>query len=255
MDLFVLKKIISRLFFPLPLCLELLGLGILLHLYSRKKKTASLLLGSGFFLLLIFSLHGPSNFLMRPLETAYPPAFAETNSTRNLPDIPWIVVLGGGTLPGENRPANSCLGANSLARLVEGIRLIRLFPQAHLILSGECTAEIMARTALSLGVERSRIITLDKAQDTPDEARMVREVIPGQSPCLLVTSASHMVRAHRLFLAQGIHVLPAPAYFLHTTGFRTTVMDIIPSADNLKRSERAVYEYLGLAWSLLRGTI
>ena len=262
MDLFVLKKIVSRLFFPLPLCLELLALGLMLHLFSRRKKTASLLMGSGFFLLLLFSLHGPSNLLLDSLETAYPPAFAEANSTAHLPPIQWIVVLGGGTVPAPDRPANSSLNGSSLARLVEGIRLSRIFPEAHLIVTGagaadgsDSTAGLMARAALSLGVEKSRIILLDTARDTPDEARMAGAIIPAQSPALLVTSASHMVRAQRLFLAQGIDALPAPTFFLHTTASPRTIMDIIPSADNLRRSERAVYEYLGLAWSQIRGLI
>ena len=262
MDFFILKKIVSRLFFPLPLCIELMGIGLVLHLFSRKKKTASLFLGCGFLLLILFSLQGPSNLLLCPLESIYKPAFSKISSTHVLPKIHWIVVLGGDTLSAKNRPANSSLGTSSLARIVEGVRLARIFPRAHLILTGsggpgdpDSTAGLMARTAISLGINASRITRIGQAKDTPDEARMTARIIPPTDRLILVTSASHLPRAMRLFQKQGLSPIPAPAFFLSKKTSRQSVMNFIPSARNLQRSERAIYEYMGLLWSSLRHLI
>lgn len=262
MDFFILKKIVSRLFFPLPLCIELLGIGLVLHLFSRKKKTASLFLGCGFFLLILFSLQGPSNQLLSPLESLYQPAFAKVSSTYILPDITWIVVLGGDTLSAKNRPANSSLGTSSLARIVEGVRLAKIFPKAHLLLTGsgnpdapDSTAGLMARTAVSLGISASRITSIGKAKDTPDEARICARIVPPTDGLILVTSASHLHRAMRLFQKNGLAPIPAPAFFLSKKTSRQSVMNFIPSAKNLQRSERAIYEYMGLLWSFLRHLI
>ena len=64
-----------------------------------------------------------------------------------------------------------------------------------------------------------------------------------------VTSASHMRRAVRHFERAGLQPIPAP------TGFKTggdrlnTPSYWLPSAGNLRKTERAVYETLGL-WAL-----
>jgi len=69
-----------------------------------------------------------------------------------------------------------------------------------------------------------------------------------------VTSANHMPRAVAVFNKQQLNPIPAPANFL---------VKILPNrepkleftAGNLYKTERAMYEYLGLAWYKLRGNI
>ncbi|WP_462323302.1 envelope biogenesis factor ElyC [Desulfoplanes sp.] len=262
MDLFVLKKLVSRLFFPVPLCLELLVLGLILLLTNRGKKAATVLMATGAGLLLILSLQGPSCLLLRPLETMYPPAFMDHNGSEELPHIDWIVVLGGGTVPAENRPPNSRLAENSLSRVVEGVRLSRIFPRAGMVFTGvgspgdtDSTASKMAQAAMVLGVDGSRITRIGRAKDTPDEARLCAERIPRDDYVILVTSASHLHRALRLFIKQGLSPVPAPAGYLCKTTPEISYQDFIPSAYNLVRSERAIYEYMGLAWASFRGLI
>jgi uncharacterized SAM-binding protein YcdF (DUF218 family) len=261
-DLFVLKKLVSRLVFPIPLCLELLVLGIILQLTTRARKTALLCMITGTGLMLLFSLQAPSCLLLRPLETMYPPAFADSDPGGELPQIDWIVVLGGGTLPTTHRPPNSRLATDTLSRVVEGVRLSQLFPEDRMVFTGvgspgdsDSTAGIMARTAMVLGVDASRITLVGKAKDTPDEARLCARIIPADDRMILVTSASHLHRALRLFIRQGLSPVPAPAGYLCKTSSEMSYQDFLPSADNLIRSERAIYEYLGLAWAFFRGLI
>ncbi|GAU09945.1 ElyC/SanA/YdcF family protein [Desulfoplanes formicivorans] len=262
MDPFILKKLVSRLFFPVPLCLELLILGIILMLARRARKTALFLVGSSGGLLLLLSLEGPSCLLLHPLETMYPPAFTSPASCETRPRIDWIVVLGGGTVPALDRPPHTRLETNSLSRVIEGVRLARIFPEARMVFTGagtpgdtDSTAGIMAQTAVSLGVASSRITIVGQAMDTPDEARLCSRLIPANQRLILVTSASHIHRALRLFLKQGLCPIPAPTSFQCPTSSSLSYLDFIPSASNLKRSERAIYEYMGLMWSSLRGLI
>lgn len=105
---------------------------------------------------------------------------------------------------------------NSLVRVIEGISLYSQYPGAKLIFTGGCgnnlmsNAEVAAKVALSLGVPETAIITFTKSRDTQEETFEV-EKIAGRQPFLLVTSANHMTRAERFFLARNMHPITAPA--------------------------------------------
>lgn len=106
--------------------------------------------------------------------------------------------------------------------MTEGIRLYSQYPGAKLIFtSGHgnnlmSNAKVAAKIALSLGVPETVIITLTKPRDTQGEALEV-EKIAGRQPFLLVTSANHMTRAERFFLARNMHPITAPANQLSIT--------------------------------------
>ncbi len=259
---FILKKLVSRILFPVPLGLEMLTLGIILQRLRNHKKTGFLCIIAGTLLLLILSLSGPSTMLLRPLENAYPPAFATTHSSKNLPRVDWIVVLGGGTIPAPHRPPNARLRTGSLERVMEGMRLARLFPNARVIFTGfspygeaHSSAATMAQTAMLLGMDKARITRIPQAMDTSDEARLCAEHITPNDRMILVTSSSHLYRAMLLFRKQGLYPIPAPAGYQCNTINSISYQDFIPSAGNLKCSARAIYEYMGLAWAYLRGLI
>ena len=77
--------------------------------------------------------------------------------------------------------------------------------------------------------------------------------IVGKQPFVLVTEASHMPRAMALFRKQGTHPIADPTDF--RTGFSEPLgmQELILDAGDLFGSERAIYEYLGLAWAKVRG--
>lgn len=66
-----------------------------------------------------------------------------------------------------------------------------------------------AKVALSLGVAKTAIITLTKPRDTQEEGFEVKRIV-GKQPFLLVTSANHMARAERFFLARNMQPITAP---------------------------------------------
>ncbi|SUG28788.1 Membrane Protein Functionally coupled to the MukBEF Chromosome Partitioning Mechanism [Salmonella enterica subsp. arizonae] len=114
------------------------------------------------------------------------------------------------------------------------------------------TAEVGARVAQSLGVPRSDIITLDKPKDTEEEAAAVKQAI-GDTPFLLVTSASHLPRAMIFFQHAGLNPLPAPANQLAIDSPLNPWEQAIPSPVWLMHSDRASYEALGRIWQWLKG--
>jgi uncharacterized SAM-binding protein YcdF (DUF218 family) len=247
--MFILKKLVSRFFFPLSLVIELLLLGVFL----KKRRTRVILAGVA--ILYLFSFSPFTNLILRPLESRYVPV----SSSHLNKEVRWIVVLGGGSREDKTLTPEDRLSDASLKRLLEGVRLSRLLPQSRLILSGGDYRGIspdalnMQQVALDQGVARDRIMLEADSFDTTDQAKFLRDRL-GQAPLYLVTSAGHMPRAMRMFIRSGTQPLAAP------TDFRAVwapfqVTDFFPQAGVLANTESAFYEYLGLCWGLVRGQI
>ncbi len=247
--MFILKKLVSRFFFPLSLVIGLLLLGV-----SLKKRRTQVIL-TGVAILYLFSFAPFGYLILRPLESRYVPI---SSSSLNK-EVRWIVVLGGGSREDKTLTPEDRLGDASLKRLLEGVRLSRLLPQSRLVLSGgnyrgiSPDALIMQQVALDQGVPRDRIILEAASWDTTDQAIFLRDRL-GRAPFYLVTSAGHMPRAMKMFIRAGTQPIAAP------TDFRAVwapfqVTDFFPQAGALGNTESAFYEYLGLCWGLVRGQI
>lgn len=152
-------------------------------------------------------------------------------------------------------PERNHVGATSLARVVEGVRIYRL-QQApcSLILSGNGASESMRAVALDLGVPAADIVVENDSADTKDQARLLRETL-GDEPFALVTSASHMPRSMAMFRKQGLQPIAAPTQYLCKGDGHWTLSSLFPSAARIGTSERAAYETLGLVWAKLRGQL
>jgi uncharacterized SAM-binding protein YcdF (DUF218 family) len=264
MDSFLAKKMLSRFFFPVPMCLEILLVGLFLLWFTRKQLLGKTVVTVGTVLLLLLSYDAFSDRLLGRLECRYRPfdqqgASAPRGRTRDLP-VRWIVVLGAGhttdpKVPLSNRPNHA-----TLVRLLEGIRLYRENPGSQLILSGGAvngvisSAQIMAEVAGTLGVPIRDMVLEEQSWDTEDEARLIKPLVK-QDAIILVTSASHMPRSVRLFESYGMEPLPAPTDYLVTETDSCLPDGCFPGPDGLLKATRAVYEYLGLAWLKLRGVI
>ena len=110
----------------------------------------------------------------------------------------------------------------------------------------------MARLAESLGVDRGDIILEDKSLETFNEADEIKP-LAGDHPLILVTSATHMPRSMLVFQQRGMAPVPAPVLHSARTRQAWSTETLFPSGSNLARSESAVYEYIGLIWTLLIG--
>jgi uncharacterized SAM-binding protein YcdF (DUF218 family) len=258
--MFWLKKLFSPFLLPLPLALVCGALGVLLSTSRRWQRTGRALLIFASLVLLAASNKWVSGRLVAPLESRYP-AVGDFPSGAPLPPelavCRYVVVLGGGHEDAENRPALSRLSPSARARLAEAVRLLRLLPAATLVVSGPrddggpTHAQVLADSAVSLGVDRARILMIDDARDTEEEAARLRERL-GDAQVALVTSAWHLPRAMALCAAQGLHALPCPTDFLYSTPPRWRWSDFTWDVPALERSTVAVHERLGLWWSQLR---
>ena len=175
-------------------------------------------------------------------------------------DVAAIVVLGGGWWPNDQWPSGSQLAESSALRLLEGVRLARALPDVPLLFTGaDRQGEIppvawgYAQAARELGIAPARIQVLDTPVDTAQEARAVRAALTGTGAArprlVLVTSAAHMPRAMLHFQAVGLDPIPAPTQHLAGRASGRRLSDWLPSASNLRKTESALHEYLGLlAW-------
>lgn len=254
--MFLLKKIVAPLFFPLSLCLEILLAGIFLLWFTRRQKTGKILVTIGVVVFAALSYGVASEMLLRPLEYKYPPL----TDVSAVSDVKWVVVLSGGSSPDAYLPITGQLSHASLVRLVEGIRIHRKLPQSKLILSGGgafntvAEAKTMADVAVALGMNDEEIVLESESMDTKDQARLIRKIV-GDNRFVLVTSASHMPRSMALFEKRGMHPIPAPIGYKITERQKITPAIFFPSAGQIEKIERAFYEYLGLVWAKLRGQI
>jgi uncharacterized SAM-binding protein YcdF (DUF218 family) len=171
-----------------------------------------------------------------------------------LPEAQWIVVLGGGVLFHDDRPAAMRLGEGSLYRVMEGIRLAQKIPEATLVLSAVETARVMEELAMEMGIDSSRIVVHDTPRNTYEEALEVEKLVKPDETVILVTSASHMKRAASLFRGRGITVVPSPTgYKVGGGSGKFYAVSLLPSAENIVSAENFLREKLGLAWASLRG--
>jgi uncharacterized SAM-binding protein YcdF (DUF218 family) len=235
--------------------------GLLLLWFTRKQKTGKTVVTVAGVLLFLFSSHFCSGLLLAPLESRYPPFFITPGAPAavELKEVKFIVVLGSGFTGDGNRPLALQLDDGSIARLVEGVRVSKASNGCKLVLSGgpspdglSSIAQAMAQLAQDLGVDRRDMILEAQSRDTEDEARLIAPIL-GKQPFILVTEASHMPRAMALFRKQGTHPIADPVSFRTRHTQAIAPQEVFPDAEELSGSERAVYEFLGMAWAKIRG--
>jgi uncharacterized SAM-binding protein YcdF (DUF218 family) len=261
--MFLLKKIVPLFLYPVSLCLGILILGLLCLWATRRQRLGKGLVTLGTVLLLLSSLPCLSRQTLTPLERRYPALLhPETVSWegKSSTSPKWIVVLGGGHRSDPGLPANSQISPAALGRVVEGVRLYKTIPGSKLLLSGGRVfdpvpeAEVMAQIAELLGVKPQDISQEADSRDTADQAKIVAKII-GRERFILVTSASHMPRSMALFKKRGLQPVAAPTGFLALQPQGSDPSRFFPGAGPLQQVETALHEYLGLAWSWLRGEI
>jgi uncharacterized SAM-binding protein YcdF (DUF218 family) len=242
-----LKSLAATLLMPLPLLLGLALVGFLLWALGRRRLGPSFVLFSvvGLFLL---SWAPVADRLIGHYEDQYPVLDAATLER----PVEAVVVLGGGWTWEAPWPAGIRLYPSGRARLMEGLRLLEVLPEARLVLSGGTrrpdampVAVGYRLAAIDLGVDPARIAILEAPKDTADEAYAVRELLGPQARFVLVTSAAHLPRAMHHFRQVGLDPVPAPAEFGAWRDRTKRLGYWVPSPQNLARSEAAWYEFLG----------
>jgi uncharacterized SAM-binding protein YcdF (DUF218 family) len=254
----MLEKIVSRLLFPVPVICELLIVGLVLLWFTRRQKAGRILVTAGTALLLVLGCVPLPTVFLRTLEQRYHPVSpsslqAAAGGSRS---ATYIVVLGSGYSPDPSVDLNSHLSQDAIVRLLQGIQLCRQVESCKLVLSGgpPAAAQTMQKIASSMGIKEQETLLEEHSRNTEEEARYVQLVV-GAKPFLLVTSASHMPRAMGLFRKLGMQPIAAPTDYRAKTGGPFSPDQYYPGSGGLFETERAVYEYLGMAWEKLLGQI
>lgn len=247
MDLYTLIKVLAaQLLMPLPLCLGLFLLGLII---GWRRAAGRLLSSLAFIALALLSWAPVADRLLHPIEARYPPLHTWPHD--QAPRA--VMVLGAGFQPHQPWTLTGQLSDSAVTRLTEGLRLWHQSPDTPLLLSGtdrrpEVPSMALGYAALAqeLGVPEGRIHALTHPRDTGEESRAAAQLLGTGARLVLVTSASHMPRAITHFRAAGLDPIPAPTHYLALRDDRNTLGYWIPSSRHLRKSERAFYEMLGM---------
>ncbi len=253
---FMLKNIISRMLSPGPVIFCLLVLGGLLLLRRRSRKAGFVTLACGALLYLAVGF-GVFNGALERLERMYPPFPGDDPGFCQSMRGATIVVLGNGYLD-VGLPArfgdNDCFRR----RLTEGAYVAHRIPDSHLVvsLSGSAPLELkraaLSDIAVTYGIATNRVSFFGHARDTVEEARATLG-LAGTNRVVVVTSASHIPRALRIFRSLGCDPVPAPCeYIFFGQNAQWAWYDWHFGVRNFDRAERLMHESFGLLYENVR---
>ena len=246
-------QIIKVLALPPASILVLMVVGFGLSLWRCRRLGRVVLVLSMLFLYLL-SIGPTADLLEGPLESRYQPL-----SPKRVPRIGTLVVLSGGASATKDLPLSSRLSESSTKRVLEAVRLYNLMDQPTIVISGGSgnpfvevsEAALMGELLLSLRIPDKRIVIEDKSDNTFENAAGVSRMTL-KPPLILITSASHMDRAMRVFKGLGMTPLPAPCDYRARRSIDDPLR-FLPSTGALTVSTGAIYEYLGIFWYRLTG--
>lgn len=254
--MFYLTRLAVELLSPLNISLLLLILALLFLLF-RRSRLAAACLGTALFIQLFC---GYGFFVKEEIdrrESLYQALTEERLAHPRGTRISHIVVLGSGHVSDPRLPETSRIGGASLYRLTEGIRLLNIFPEAKLVVTGGighdpvANAEVVGDVAESLGVAKERIVREARPRDTIQEAEMLKPLVGAES-FILVTSALHMPRAMEIFKNLGMQPIPAPTDYIIKHHAVEPPGSVFPSPGNFDLTRRIIYEWIGSLWSRIK---
>lgn len=245
--MFIAKKILAAALLP-PGIFILLLLWLGWRLIRKKRRGTGLVLW-----LLALGLWGLAT---GPVATRLIGSLERGYNATAVPHGDVIVLLGGGLL--ENVPDLTGRGApagDMLARLVTAVRVQRQLGVPIIVSGGvvhpgrAAEAPVVRRFLVDLGVPAEQILLEEQSRDTSDNARFSAEIIRqrGYAAPILLTSAYHMRRSLIAFTRAGITVTPLAANF-QASPAKWIWADLLPEAQHLSSTSKALREFLGLLW-------
>lgn len=260
-----LSKFLPLLIYPLGMTVIIM---ILVLIIEKRRQFPRGLLIFGLVLLWLAGNRWVSFGLARSLEWRNLPP-------ENMPTAEVIVLLGGGTEPGD--PPRPMAEVNSAGdRVIYAAKLYQQGAAPIILASGgnldfasdrnSTPAEEMTELLILMGVPQDAIRLQPNSQNTYEDALYSAELLAEYQvdQVILVTSAMHMPRSRALFEKQGITVIPAPTDFTITehnwrSTFRPTIgaglIHLLPNASALNLTTNVLKKYIGLVIYSLRGWI
>jgi uncharacterized SAM-binding protein YcdF (DUF218 family) len=264
MSFLFLSKLLPLFFYPLGFaCLALFVALIVGWKYPRWGYFPVAL---ALIVLLLASNSWVTNYLLKSLEWQNLPL-------ENIPQSEAIVILGGATksaiaprpMVDVNEQGDRLLYAAKLYQ--DGLAPLIIVAGGRIDWrnGGTPEAEDMAELLQLMGVPPSAIIKEPNSLNTYENAVNVKQILTekGINQVLLVTSASHMTRAKLVFQRQNINIIPAPTDFIISEdnlaslnrNSQAFILSILPEAENIAQTTKALKEYLGMFIYRLKGWI
>jgi uncharacterized SAM-binding protein YcdF (DUF218 family) len=206
-------------------------------------------------ILWIFSTPVAADALLRSLEDRYP-----WRPDSAYPESDAVFALGGGILGPRDRPGGEMDRGENADRFERALSLFTSGRAHILVLSAEGpprpglpnTGDRLREIAIRRGVPAESIIVTPIVRNTAAEASSLAAfaVRFHWKRVLLVTSANHMPRAMLLFRQCPAEVIPVPVNYLSSApgvpSSDSRLAALLPQAEALAISERALREYLGI---------
>ncbi|QJE03421.1 YdcF family protein [Massilia forsythiae] len=234
----------------------LILIGLLI--WRRWPRAGRIVAGTGLAALAFLSTNSGARLFVAPLEAMTSPLLAPERAGAQA-----IVVLAAGQLESapeyDNRDIPDYI---ALARLRYAARLQRRTGLPVLVSGGNSIdpkakgplyskADAMAtalRQDFGVPVKWIEPRSRDTAENGTFSAALLRAA--GVKRILLVTDAMHMPRARAAFERAGMDVVSAPTLFFSHQPH--SMFGWMPSAEGMRRSWYAVYEWLGIVWYRVR---
>ena len=233
-------ELISYLVLPSGLIAVCLLVGLVAGIFRRSRRLSHVFLATGGVIYLVLSFGPVSYALLKPLEFKYDAYPAGSQPA----DVAYIVVMAGYALDMHYYPLSSKANATSIVRLVEAVHLWRSDPSRQIVVSGyKDVPEIMARVLVAIGVPEDRVIVDNQSFNSYQTAINTQKIIQGEQ-FILVTSAGHMPRCMAIFGKLGLDPIPAPTDYM--AGKDPFQAGYFPTVENLRFSELAIHEYIGI---------
>ena len=256
MDTVILIKLVSNLLYPLGLSVCLLLLGLLAR-WWRWPRNGALSMLLSVLVLLFTSNPMVARWLAGQLEAQYPQQPLHVIEQHDA-----ILVLGGGIRIPTAPAMHAQLGMSSdrlwyaaqLYQAGKAPRIILLggnvYPQAGLQPEAYYARELLVQW----GIPADAILVETQSRTTEQNRDNMLPLIQRYElkSALLVTSALHMPRAKTLFSTLPLHITPASADVLVRDIAYPALFDWLPSASALLLSTKALHEYYGRWFALIK---
>lgn len=250
------KLILSPLFIVILFNI-LLGFYGLIKINSANKKARFVFMVIIIFSLFLGIISTPivSVLIARPLELPY----LDIDILSPADDIQVVTVLSGGIYQG---PAEEfeLPGDSTIQRVNRGVQFFKDSQADYLVMQGRLSegqgdrmVDLMAEQAIRLGVDRENIVLESESTSTIEHPYYLRELdlFDQDSELAVVTSAWHLQRSEMVFNQYYKYITPVPAEFI-SFNLPGGIYNYWPQVSGLRRSTRAIHEYIGTLWYYLR---
>jgi uncharacterized SAM-binding protein YcdF (DUF218 family) len=178
-------------------------------------------------------------------------------------DVGAIVVLAGGIIPPDQVQRRAELTSSTLYRCLHAREIYQEAIRRPILVSGgqvdpsepgPSHAEAMRDFLVELGVSPADLIVEDRSRTTyengVESAKLLRQ--RGVRRVILVTDATHMIRAVGVFRKQGIDPIPSGSRY-RATNYDFSLSDLVPDFSTAHACQEAFHEWLGILWYRLSG--